>query len=356
MRKTITLLAILTIFLAGLPAAGLVLASGDPDCVAVYLPSGQYSGAHTSIESDGYIIHCNGTDAVFSSPFGDIGMQDGTLLAITGYNLDRPSIYLLDGVVSIDVTTLSTLTVYTTSASYSLAGSGQYVFAYTSDMDACINNSDTTVGVYDALRRSSSVIRPYHYSDLLTNQLDKPIISHTSTQSEDDHYTISGAYSFRGYSLQYGFSTCGSGSVTYPAGLVTKGDIDAFMAYYVSTTSIREVMDVIYTVPLDGTVEFTYPAIYSEGDISMVVEDFILCLDDYLSSLFVPAAPEMLEASTTTEVVEPEQEETTSSLDLQLVLEVDEPEPVIEESTTIPEGVEVPEPPFMVEPWVTVTD
>ena len=71
MRKTITLLALLTILLTGLSAAGLALASGDPASVSVYLPTGQYAGPRTSIESDGYIIRCSGTDAVFSSPFGE---------------------------------------------------------------------------------------------------------------------------------------------------------------------------------------------------------------------------------------------------------------------------------------------
>ena len=213
MRKTITLLALLTILLTGLSAAGLALASGDPASVSVYLPTGQYAGPRTSIESDGYIIRCSG--------------------------------YLLDGIVTLDVTSLASLTVYTTSASYRIGGNGQYIFAYTSDVDACINNSDTTIAVYDALRRSSSIIRPYHYSDLMTNQLDRPIVSQTSTQTDDDHYTISGGYSFRGESLVYEFSTSGSGSVTYPASLVTKADIDSFMASYVAHTSIREVTNAL---------------------------------------------------------------------------------------------------------------
>ena len=126
MRKTITLLALLTILLTGLSAAGLALASGDPASVSVYLPTGQYAGPRTSIESDGYIIRCSGTDAVFTSPFGDVSMQDGTLLAITGYDFDNPSIYLLDGIVTLDVTSLASLTVYTTSASYRIGGNGQY--------------------------------------------------------------------------------------------------------------------------------------------------------------------------------------------------------------------------------------
>lgn len=364
MRKTITLLALLTILLTGLSAAGLALASGDPASVSVYLPTGQYAGPRTSIESDGYIIRCSGTDAVFSSPFGDVSMQDGTLLAITGYDFDNPSIYLLDGIVTLDVTSLASLTVYTTSASYRIGGNGQYIFAYTSDVDACINNSDTTIAVYDALRRSSSIIRPYHYSDLMTNQLDRPIVSQTSTQTDDDHYTISGGYSFRGESLVYEFSTSGSGSVTYPASLVTKADIDAFMASYVAHTSIREVTNALYSIPEEGTVLFTYPAIYSEDDIMMVVDDFILYLDGYLSSIFVPSSPSIGIATVTIE--EPVEEETVpvqessddASLDLQLVLEVEEEEEeeIVPEPVAADEGVEVPEPPFMVEPWVTVTD
>ena len=136
------------------------------------------------------------------------------------------------------------------------------------------------------------------------------------------------------------------------------------MASYVAHTSIREVTNALYSIPEEGTVLFTYPAIYSEDDIMMVVDDFILYLDGYLSSIFVPSSPSIgiatvtIEKPVEEEAVPVQESSDDASLDLQLVLEVEEEkeEEIVPEPVAADEGVEVPEPPFMVEPWVTVTD
>ena len=344
MRKLV--LALMITLAALVPAFAqdaLVLSEGDAGSVRLYTPSGEPADPLSMIDSDGYVIQSTDSSAVFTSPFGDILISPGTLLAVTGFNYDAPSIYLLDGQMTVNLSGLVGLTVYTTSASYSLSGQGQYIFVYTSNMDVAINNSSSDVALYDALRRQESTISAYHYSDLITRQLDMPI----SAPEEE----LTGSWSFRGYELQYEASTNGSGFVTYPAGLITNADIDAFMASYAASRNLTSLGDVKYENIQDGWLVFSYPAGYGEEDIAYVINDFLGYLGDYLAAIFVPAAPQFTSVDAT---VRPDVAPAPQLLEPVVTTAVPQA-PQLSEPTVTPAAGAVPEPPFLVEPWVTVT-
>lgn len=342
MRKLILLLSLLSALVLPLCAAdSLLLAGGDAASVRLYSPYGQALDPLSAIDADGYIIQVQDTDAVFTSAFGDIAVSPDSLVAVTGFNYDSPSIYLLDGQIQVTTDSLSNLTIFTSSASYTISGPGEYIFVYTDSADIAINNSASNVAVYDALRRASSTIRPYHYSNLLENQLDLPLLSLTET----DGSTVSGSYSFRGLSLDYSFTTEGSGYVSYPSGLVSESNVGSFFLSFASDSGLAGLDSVVYTWQ-DGRIDFTYPSSYTADEISAVVTDFLIYLDNYLSGIFTPPAPEFAAPVTT---VEAQQNETEAG-----GTQTQAAQP--ETETPADSNVPVPPAPFMVRPWVTVQD
>ena len=362
MRKLV--LALMITLAALVPAFAqdaLVLSEGDAGSVRLYTPSGEPADPLSMIDSDGYVIQSTDSSAVFTSPFGDILISPGTLLAVTGFNFDAPSIYLLDGQMTVNLSGLVGLTVYTTSASYSLSGQGQYIFVYTSNMDVAINNSSSDVALYDALRRQESTISAYHYSEApAETAAETPVEVPAQTPAEEtvaevpavpEYITLTGSWSFRGYELQYEASSNGSGFVTYPAGLITNADIDAFMASYAASRNLSSLGGVKYENIQDGWLVFSYPAGYGEEDIAYVIDDFLGYLGDYLAAIFVPAAPQFTSVDTT---VRPDVAPAPQLLEPVVTTAVPQA-PQLSEPTVTPAAGAVPEPPFLVEPWVTVT-
>ena len=169
--------------------------------------------------------------------------------------------------------------------------------------------------------------------------LDLPLLSMTET----DGSTVAGSYSFRGLSLDYSFTTDGSGYVNYPSGLVSRSDVDYFFLSFASDSGLAGLDTVVYTWQ-DGRIDFTYPSSYTADEISAVVTDFLIYLDNYLSGIFTPLAPEFAEPVTTIEAQqsEPEAESTQA--------------PEQEAEAPSDSSGPVPPAPFMVRPWVTVQD
>lgn len=278
MRKAwLALLILITSLCPVLAQNALYLSDGDTSSVSVYSPDGQINDPLVLIDSDGYIIQSSDKSVTFTSPFGNINVAPETLMAVTGFNFESPSVYLLDGQITLDITNLATLTVYTTSASYTLSGEGEYIFVYTTEEDRAVNMSENEVAVYDALRRKDSTISPLHYSDLIANQLNMPLYPPAQV--------VEGSVSFNGLTLTYSFSEDGRGEVDFPTGYVTEADLDAFMASYVSQSGLSEPMGVIYTYPEDGHVDFYYADTYTADEIQAVVDDFSSFLINYLTEL-----------------------------------------------------------------------
>ena len=279
MRKLVTLLAIfLTAFTLSAGDA-LVMSQGDIDSVRLYSPTGSSEDPVSEILEDGYIIISGSSDSSFSSVFGQISLKPYTILAVTGYNLTSPSLYLLDGQMTLSLEGIDNMVVYTSSASYSVSGSGEYEFIYTSDADMAYNYSASDVAVYDGIRKTSSLIEPQHFSNLLTNELNVPFELPQAEEEEaeavqpaEEPVVVSGSYYLRDNSVEYDFSTAGYGTIRYSVPELPSFDADAFIKGYAEYTSVPQVRSVIYDASEDGIINLVYPAC-SEDDLNYVISD-----------------------------------------------------------------------------------
>lgn len=305
MRKLVTLLAIfLTVFTLSAGDA-LVMSRGDIDSVRLYSPTGSAEDPISEILEDGYIIISGSSDSSFSSVFGEINLKPYTTLAVTGYNLTSPSLYLLDGQMALSLSGIGNMVVYTSSASYSVSGSGEYEFIYTAEADMAYNYSAGDITVYDGIRKASSVIEPQHFSNLLTNELNVPIQMSQAEEEEAEiiqpaeaPVVVSGSYYLRDNSVDYDFSTAGYGTLRYSIPELPSFDADAFIKGYAGYTSIPQVMSVIYDASEEGIINLVYPAC-SEDDLNYVIADIYDYAVQCISALYVPAVPQFIKVQTT---------------------------------------------------------
>lgn len=316
----------------------LFLCEGNMDSVMLYTPDGQPADPLGGIAQDGYVVRTSGSDVVFTSVFGDITVSDGTILAITGYNLESPSLYLIDGSVTLDVNAVEGLNLYTPTSRYTIPGSGSYTASYTAESDRFTNWNGGDVLLYDALRRGGSTISSAHYSDLLAGLFNVPLYASpaeaqelgeepviipeeevpavtgtpeepvTATEEEDltgpeapvttpvepiVEEVLRGSHENHGINITYRFSDNGSGRVGYPADLVSDADLAAFAQAYLAYTSLPGLDEVSYR-KVDGGLELSYPGTYTIDDIELVVDDVTFFLDQYLLGIFIPAAPQII--------------------------------------------------------------
>lgn len=306
MRKLVTLLAIfLTVFTLSANDA-LIMSHGDIDSVRLFSPSGSAQDPVSEIMTDGYIIISGDSRSSFSSVFGEITLEPDTILAITGYNLVSPSLYLLDGQITINIEDIRNLTVFTSTASYSLSGGGEYSFIYTSEKDLIYNYSDYEMEVYDGIRKQTSVLEGNHYSDLIANELNIPLslfpADETMAETEEpaeEPVVVSGSYYLRENTVDYAFSTAGYGTIHYSIPELPMFDAASFIMGYAGYTSIPQVMDVVFDASQKGTVNFVYPAGYSEADLKFVIDDFYSYALECIMKINLPAAPDFIRVQTT---------------------------------------------------------
>lgn len=332
MRKILCQLLVLVLATAGIFASdGLMMTAGDLDSVGIYAPDGSPLDPRQASVSEGCVIITEGTRTVFSSPFGHLDLGRDSIVAITGYNLETPSIYILDGEVGLDLPEdVAGLTVYTTSASYTLSGKGEYIFFYTADSDMAINNSPSPISVYDGLRKTESTISGHHYSDMMANLLDQPFSSagaiestvpadsgeattpsqptvpadtgETTTTSEptstqepsgttsepsapaQEPVIVSGTHSFRDLSFSYSISTSGEASMSWPTKAISADELDSFLSPLASEYGIG------YSIG-EGIVSFSFAAGASQADAEAAAGIMTQLLDDWLATILVPAAP-----------------------------------------------------------------
>ncbi len=347
MRKILCQLLVLVLATAGIFASdGLMMTAGDLDSVGIYAPDGSPLDPREASVSEGCVIITEGTRTVFSSPFGEMDLGRDSIVAITGYNLETPSIYILDGEVGLNLPEdVAGLTVYTTSASYTLSGKGEYIFFYTADSDMAINNSDFPISVYDGLRKTESTISAHHYSDMMVNLLDQPFsmagaaepaapvdtdgtttasqttapadtdgtttASQTTAPADTDEATtasqstltqepsettsepsapakepviVSGTHSFRDLAFSYSISTGGEASMSWPTKAISADELDSFLAPLAAKYGIG------YSIG-EGIVNFSFAAGASQADAEAAAGIMTDLLDDWLATILVPAAP-----------------------------------------------------------------
>ena len=167
MKKILTLfLILLTASFAASSAPALTVSEGNIDGLTLYSPQGTKIDSLTDIGESGMVISTS--DAVaFASDYGDISLGGDSLLAVTGFDVQSPSVYLLYGEMTIAMKTDLPLAVFTPSISTVLNGEGSYGFVSTDDAEIFRNLSDNEMTVRDGIRGTSERIGAMEEMDFL---------------------------------------------------------------------------------------------------------------------------------------------------------------------------------------------
>ena len=159
MRKILTALMVL-LSISVLGAVSLSLGEGNIDSVSLYAPDGTLADVSAGIQDSGYLISSKGNGEVFTSPFGDIHLKAESAVVVTDFTLPSPSLYVMEGDVSIVLTEDIELSVYTPTTLTVLPGKGEYAFTTDADTEQFLNMSDHPVTTYDAVTATETEVAP----------------------------------------------------------------------------------------------------------------------------------------------------------------------------------------------------
>ncbi len=281
---------------------------GNIDDIELYDPEGYPLDVLSDINDSGFVIRTNGETEAFSSPFGDVYLSGDSVLAVTGFTTDDPTLYLMYGKANIVLRGNLPLTIYSPTTRTLLTGSGEYSFSSTDDEEAFRNFSSEPVTTYDALRAREVVVNPleemifatgktarvsqesYYTNSVLIDQLVYDPVPEKEEAAdvaillpiviEEEIPTIL-TYDFQNYPLTMEiYSTYAD--ISYPS-FITDDEVKAFFAYESALRS-EELKGVTYAFTEDG-VRITFPANITGEDARayspVLFADFI----NYLESL-----------------------------------------------------------------------
>ncbi len=344
----------------------LVLQEGNADGVEIYSSDGSRLDALSEIDESGMVIRTEGEAKEFISEFGSIHLQGDSLLAVTGFDISAPSLYLLYGEATIDLKADLPVSIYTPSSMTELPGPGEYMFVSTDDEETVYNFSDSTITVMDGLRGTEDEVGPMETLRLMDwprNAEEVPaaeyyalsmtgsrtIFDETNTPEEPAALPepVVRTYTYGGYTLTATIDS-GKAVLEYP-GFITDSDIDAFFAIENERYGLGD-LGVRYTIDRAGQTTLSYPAAYSNeaaaAELDMLVEDLIAYLTAPAPE---PEAPEAAEP----EAAVPSAPAIISPI---ITLEPEVPAvPVMKEpSVEILEEAAEPEAPGIIEPEIAI--
>ncbi len=168
MKKILSLLMIaLTVSLAVSASPALTLCEGDIDGLMLYASDGTALDPLSDVGESGMVIKTGDAAASFTSDYGDIHMEDNSLLAVTGFDISAPSLYLVYGGMDIVMKSDLQMTVFTPASSTIIPGEGEFVFISTDDAELFMNLSGKTVTAYDGIRGINETVEPLEKLDYL---------------------------------------------------------------------------------------------------------------------------------------------------------------------------------------------
>lgn len=282
-RLSLTVLALLMAILPAAAADALTFIEGNYDSISLYDPAGKRVDNMVDISAGGYIIRSRAqSDAVFSSPFGTITTNGQALFSVTGISADAPSIYLLDGILTLHITADVPLTVYTTTARYDVDGAGTYQIFYTEDEDLFLVIEGADVKVSDPLRSQSYKITAGSYVNLLSDTVE----TRTGEVVAMTENNVEGTLSMFGYTLTYSLGR-ENGTFTYPE-FITVADADDFFNFLAETNP--EFAASSYSLT-DGKAVVSYGIRLTASEREVLASYFADFISAYLTKLLVPPAP-----------------------------------------------------------------
>ena len=154
MKKFLSaILTLLSIAMLCAASPALTLYEGNIDDVELYAPDGSSLSVLSDIDESGFIIRSKGDgQEVFTSPFGKLYLKGDTILAITGFTTEDPTLYLISGQTNLVLDEDMRLSFYTPTTCTVVEGAGEYAFISTDEEEAFMNYSSSTAFSYDSLR------------------------------------------------------------------------------------------------------------------------------------------------------------------------------------------------------------
>lgn len=290
MKRKKLLLTVIALFMLplSLSAAGpMFFSSGDYDSLYVYDPFGVRVDALTMMNRDGYIIQTGEWESEFMSDTLSMTVCPNTLLAVVGY--DKPALYLLDGAILTEVLD-GELTVYTSTAKYTLPAGTVAEVVYTADEDTITNLSGNTIELYDALRDRKATVASYTMVDMLTMSYDPVMYA----QRVEKEYIKTVSFKGAGATL-----TADRDGITVAySGTVRRSLITDF--FELLDDAMRE--NFTYRIS-DGSVYLRFAARMSEAEYTAITDDVAERLLAYIIAQFRPSAPGMNVSVAVTEKV-----------------------------------------------------
>ncbi len=302
MRKILTALMVL-LSISVLGAVSLSLGDGNMDGVSLYAPDGTMADVSEGIQDSGYLIQSQADGKVFTSPFGEIHLNAGSVVAVTDFTLPSPSLYIMEGNVSIVLTEDIELEVYTPTTLTLLPGKGEYVFTTNAETEGFLNLSGHSVTTYDAVTASETKI-------LSMNGVSRTESSLPFTISEEEYKEISVVsipaepepvveepveiapeyitYKLAGYELTFVVAD-GYVDLLYPS-IVTESDAASFFAYEVE--KYGSMLDGITYSFIDGGARINLPASVDRATAKSYVQPMFQDITAYVMMISTPEKTE----------------------------------------------------------------
>jgi len=274
--------SLLFFVLAAVPAVagGLLKGNGESSGISLYDPSGLRTDVGQEVLESGYIITTKSQSAIFTAPFGTFTLDPDSMMAVTDYDEQKPTLYLLDGSSSITVNGNAKLTLYTPTESFRL-DAGSYAIEYTAETSIFTNLSENSVTLRDALRGRTYTVAAMSRVDLIGNTVE-PILGKKSRSALEGKLTVRGVdYS---YSINKGKAIVAYG-FTLPS-----SEVKEFLSYLGKKDSSFE--GIQYTI-YPTSSEFNYPEEASNELALEYLGKAAEILDGYLGKFTVPGRPEV---------------------------------------------------------------
>ncbi len=282
----ILIVSLMFFILAAMPvlAGNLHNDTGDASNISLYNPSGIKADLEEEINESGYIITTKSQAALFTAPFGSFTLDPDSMMVITDYDEEKPSLYLIDGSSSITVSEKTKLTLYTPTESYRL-DTGTYAIEYTEESSIFTNLSENNITLRDVLRGKTYTVGRMSRVDLLANTVE-PILGKKSKE------TLKGTLTVRNTDFEYSIGK-GKAIVAYSF-TVPSGEVADFIQYLEKEDS--RFTGIEYTC-YPTSCEFKYPPEASNEVALDYLNDAAEILGRYLGKFNVPAIPQILPPS-----------------------------------------------------------
>lgn len=274
--------SLLFFVLAAAPAmaGSLLKGNGETSSISLYDPSGTRTDVEQEVLESGYIITTKSTPAIFTATFGTFTLDADSMMVITDYDEQKPSLYLIDGSSSIVIKGTTKLTLYTPTESYRLE-SGSYAIEYREDTSIFTNMSENKVTLRDALRGKSYTVAAMSRVDLINDTVEPILGKKTRTGLE-------GTLTVRGVDYNYSINK-GKAIVAYGFTLPAS-DVKEFLSYLGKKDA--RFAGIQYTI-YPTSSEFAYPEEASNEVALEYLNDAAEILNIYLGKFRVPSAPQM---------------------------------------------------------------